>query len=61
MRSNLGGQGGRCTVLGACDELQTSTTPHEIYLTGVGVDPADGLSVDLRIVNTTECGTVQLH
>ena len=29
VRSNLGGQGGRCTELGACDELQTTSTPHE--------------------------------
>ena len=37
VRSNLGGQGGRCTELGACDELQTTSTPHELYFRDIAI------------------------
>lgn len=54
--SNLGGQGGRCDESeyppGQCEVAQTPTTPHEIYITGVGSEPS-GSRIDLRIVNET--------
>jgi hypothetical protein len=57
VRSNLGGQGGRCTVLGVCDELQTASTPREIYFRNVGIEPNTFHSIDLRITNHTEVCT----
>ena len=60
VRSNLGGQGGRCTELGACDELQTTSTPHELYFRDIAISydkltgSASKLGIDLRVTNTTE-------
>ena len=62
VRSNLGGEGGRCFIAGTCLELYNeSTTPHEIAIQGVGfnalgpgVSEADGQRIDLRITNMTE-------
>ena len=54
VRSNIGGQGGRCGTPGECEELQTASTPHELYLSNVAVDPVDSGRIDLRVVNTTE-------
>ena len=63
-RSNLGGQGGRCSALDLCDEVQSSTTPHEILIRDVGVNEIASQynegrrtlqePIDLRITNTTE-------
>ena len=53
VRSNLGGAGGRCTSYDECDELQTASTPHEIYFSNVAEDDA-GVQVDLRITNESE-------
>ena len=65
-RSNLGGQGGRCTDYSQCDEIYDApTTPHEIILKDVGINvmsaryhpsgiASSGEPVDLRITNTTE-------
>jgi hypothetical protein len=36
VRSNLGGVGGRCSIAGACEEQQTASTPHEIYISQLG-------------------------
>ena len=67
VRSNLGGQGGRCrdttysdgtsvawsdVCEERCDAL-VCTSPPEIYLGNVGVDPS-GFCIDLRITNETE-------
>lgn len=53
VRSNLGGQGGRCSLLGECDEVQSATTLHEIYIRDVGVS-GDDTAIDLRITNQSE-------
>jgi len=53
VRSNIGGLGGECTSVGACDEIQTASTPHEMYLRNVARSPS-GQQVDLRITNATE-------
>ena len=61
VRSNLGGLGGRCVSVGACEEIQDATTPHEIYIRGIGshvIGEAYGIStgepIDMIITNTTE-------
>lgn len=53
VRSNLGGQGGKCTSTAICDEVTNSGTPHEVYIRNVATSPA-GASVDLRITNASE-------
>ena len=53
VRSNLGGQGGKCTTVGVCDELQSAATPHEVYIRNVATGP-NGERIDLRITNATE-------
>jgi hypothetical protein len=63
-RSNLGGLGGRCVDTTdaqgraiawseRCDEEQSPSTPHELYLRGVGsvCTPPQCRNVDLRITN----------
>jgi hypothetical protein len=65
VRSNMGGQGGRCYTTDDCVEVIASnadaaaSTPHELYIAGVGTDYSaewggSGESIDLRITNTTE-------
>lgn len=53
VRSNLGGMGGRCHIPGACAELLSTDTPHEIYIEDIAVS-ASGDRVDLRITNQSE-------
>jgi hypothetical protein len=64
VRSNLGGQGGRCVdrTFGdglfipwsdSCDEQQSASTPHEIYIRNVGTT-ASGTSINMHIRNETE-------
>ena len=52
VRSNLGGQGGRCSEEGVaegnCVEAQLPATPPEIYIANVGAHEAQ---IDLRITN----------
>ena len=57
VRSNLGGQGGRCTTTAACEEVTTAATPTEIFFRSVGVVPGGGGSAkfDLRITNESQC------
>ena len=54
VRSNLGGQGGRCSRPDACAELQSPSTLHEIYLRNVGTHQRTGRSIDLRITNESQ-------
>ena len=54
VRSNLGGQGGRCTDPTRCAEPQTPTTSREIYIRNVA-RAATGEQISLRITNETEC------
>ena len=55
VRSNLGGQGGRCdTAAGGCLEVRGPSTPQEIYYSGVS-RASNGASVDLRVTNESEC------
>ena len=54
VRSNLGGQGGRCVTAGLCDEMpSTPHANHEIYIRNVGA-LAGGDTLDIRITNETE-------
>ena len=53
VRSNLGNVGGRCTYEGACEEMQDSSRPHDIYYRGLAT-LEDGSNVNLRITNLTE-------
>ena len=64
VRSNLGGQGGRCVNMTydvnesytwdlLCDEEQSPSTPHEILMRGLGTTP-DNNRIDLRITNESE-------
>ena len=64
VRSNLGGQGGRCvdqtysvndsvTWQEVCDEPESPSMPHEIYIRGLGTTP-EGSKIDLRITNESE-------
>jgi hypothetical protein len=53
VRSNLGGEGGRCNEPGRCVELQNASTPRELYLRSVG-KLSDGTQIDLRITNRSE-------
>ena len=34
--SNLGGEGGRCSTAGLCSQLESASTPPDIYFAGVG-------------------------
>ena len=56
--SNLGGEGGRCSTAGLCSQLESASTPPDIYFAGVGavVDATSGTTatVDLRVSNETE-------
>ena len=52
VRSNIGGQGGRCVTPGLCAENETASTPHEIFIRDVG--QFMGQSIGLRITNETE-------
>ena len=57
-RANLGGLGGRCATPGRCLELESASTPAEIYLENVAtLLEADGASarIDLRITNESLC------
>ena len=57
LRAFLGGQAGRCAEEapyfqeGECLELQTEATPHELYLTNIGM--WGDTSIDLRVTNTS--------
>jgi hypothetical protein len=53
VRSNLGGQGGRCTTAGFCVEQLTASTPQEILFETVGV-ARTGEPIDMRVTNTSE-------
>ena len=64
VRSNLGGQGGRCVNMTydvnesytwdlMCDEEQSPSTPHEILMRGLGTTP-DNNRIDLRITNESD-------
>mgnify|MGYP006139452249 CR=1 FL=1 len=55
VRSNLGGQGGRCdTDASLCTEgLTNMSRPHDIYLHNVGTAD-DGTTIDLSITNQSE-------
>lgn len=54
IRSNLGGQGGRCSKWNRCEEPETAETPHEIRIADVGVHRLNGKAIDLRITNESE-------
>ena len=60
VRSNLGGQGGKCTTVGVCDELQSASTPHEMYIRNVATGP-NGERIDLRVTNATEYRASRPH
>ena len=54
--SNLGGLGGRCTMIGQeglCRSAPNASTPHEILMRSVGT-LGRGESIDLRITNESE-------
>ena len=53
VRSNLGGQGGRCTTAGFCVEQLTASTPQEILFETVGI-ARPGEPIDMRVTNTSE-------
>ena len=63
VRSNLGGQGGRCTELGACDELQTTSTPHELYFRDIAIsyDKLSGSASKLEVACPREDHTALHH
>jgi len=55
VRSNLGGQGGRCASLNECDEIETPTTPHEVLIRDIGTNTLGSSEpIDMRITNITE-------
>ena len=54
VRSNLGGQGGRCTTEGLCAEAPDALTPHEIYIRNVVPARSADDPIDLRITNQSE-------
>ena len=61
VRSNLGGQGGRCQTPDICEEVTSTDTPHEIYIRNIGRDEIEpqhglgtGVSIDLVITNMSE-------
>ena len=54
VRSYLGGLEGRCSTTGACEEPQSTVTPHELYIRNVGKLP-DASPFDLIVTNETEC------
>ena len=58
VRSNLGGIPGRCVDAGECEELQSASTPNEIFLRNVGYypdpDTPGATPLSLRITNETE-------
>ena len=46
-------RGGRCTTPGLCLEMQSPTTPPEMYIANVGLAPG-GCQIDLRITNQSK-------